>query len=185
MTEEWFSFLWKNTIFFLPGTGFKILWRIARLLVRRARFTEITVRMGSSIRACFFVKCCRTNDISPYKRKGDIFYENNTNDSWYYQYGATLFVIFQSFATGLGNTLAQTGEISGSSGVFLGLFMLVAGIIGVKARKSKAGAIVAFLCIGQIGWNLQYWHISRLNHLVHYILPICRLIPHYCNLSKN
>ncbi len=61
-----------------------------------------------------------------------------------------LIVIFQSCAAGLGNTLAQTGEVSGSAGVFLGLFMLIAGIVGVAARKSRAGAIVA-TCFYAVG----------------------------------
>jgi hypothetical protein len=65
-----------------------------------------------------------------------------------------LFVIitFQSCAAGIGNALADNGGTSGSSGMFLSLCMLVAGIVGVAARKSKGGAITAgcFYAVGGI-----------------------------------
>ncbi len=56
-----------------------------------------------------------------------------------------LFVIIslQSCAAGIGNALADNGEISGSAGFFLALCMMIAGIIGVSARRSKTGSIVA------------------------------------------
>lgn len=54
-----------------------------------------------------------------------------------------ILIAFQSCAAGLGNALAENGETSGSAGFILALCMLVAGIIGVCARKSKAGGIVA------------------------------------------
>lgn len=49
-----------------------------------------------------------------------------------------LFVIIslQSCAAGIGNALADNGEISGSAGFFLALCMMIAGIIGVSARRS-------------------------------------------------
>ena len=63
-----------------------------------------------------------------------------------------LFVIitFQSCAAGIGNALADNGGTSGSSGMFLSICMLVAGIIGVAARRSKGGAITAgcFYAVG-------------------------------------
>lgn len=56
-----------------------------------------------------------------------------------------LFVIIslQSCAAGIGNALSDNGEISGSAGFFLALCMMVAGIIGVSARRSKTGSIAA------------------------------------------
>lgn len=54
-----------------------------------------------------------------------------------------LIISFQSCAVGVGNALAENEEVSGSAGLVLAFFMLVAGIIGVAARKSKAGSIVA------------------------------------------
>lgn len=53
------------------------------------------------------------------------------------------FIIFQSCAAGLANTLGETGEISGSAGFFLSFCMIVAGIIGIATRKSKKGGFVA------------------------------------------
>ena len=52
-----------------------------------------------------------------------------------------LFVLIalQSCVAGVGNALEQAGETSGSSGLFLAVFMLIAGIVGVAARKSKGG----------------------------------------------
>lgn len=54
-----------------------------------------------------------------------------------------LFVIitFQSCAVGIGNALDDNGGTSGSSGMFLSICMLVAGIIGVAARRSKGDTL--------------------------------------------
>ena len=54
-----------------------------------------------------------------------------------------VFVSFQSCVAGIGNTLAENGEVSGSAGFLLALCMLVAGIIGVAGRKSKGASITA------------------------------------------
>lgn len=54
-----------------------------------------------------------------------------------------LFVLFQSCAAGISNTLQDNGEAGGSGGVVLAIFMLVAGIVGIAGRKSKAPSIVA------------------------------------------
>lgn len=39
-------------------------------------------------------------------------------------------VAFQSCAAGLGNALADNGEVSGTSGMLLAFCMLIAGIVG-------------------------------------------------------
>ena len=46
-----------------------------------------------------------------------------------------LLVALQSCAAGLGNTLADNGEVSGSAGFLLALGLLVAGIINICTRK--------------------------------------------------
>ena len=65
-----------------------------------------------------------------------------------------LFVIiaFQSCAAGIGNALSDNGEVSGTAGMILAIFMLTAGIIGVAAKKSKGGSITAgcFYIVGSI-----------------------------------
>ena len=43
-------------------------------------------------------------------------------------------VAFQSCAAGLGNALADNGEVSGTSGMLLAFCMLIAGIVGVATR---------------------------------------------------
>ncbi len=55
----------------------------------------------------------------------------------------SLFVLFQSCVAGIGNTLANAGETSGSSGTVLAICLLVAGIVGIAARSSKGGAIAS------------------------------------------
>lgn len=51
------------------------------------------------------------------------------------------FIMFQSFAAGLSNAIADNGEVSGSAGVMLAICMLIAGIVGICTRKSKGGGI--------------------------------------------
>lgn len=65
-----------------------------------------------------------------------------------------LFVLitFQSCAAGIGNTLAENGEVSGTAGFLLAICMLIAGIVGIACRKNKIGSIVAgcFYVLGGI-----------------------------------
>ena len=61
-----------------------------------------------------------------------------------------LVVVFQSCVAGLGNALEENGETSGGAGVFLAVCMLIAGIVGVATRSSKAGGIVAG-CLYAVG----------------------------------
>lgn len=63
-----------------------------------------------------------------------------------------LFIIIslQSCAAGIGNAISDNGEVSGSAGIMLALFMLIAGIIAVAARKTKGGTITA-LCFYAFG----------------------------------
>lgn len=80
-----------------------------------------------------------------------------------------IFITFQSCAVGIGNTLAENEEVSGSAGVMLAICMLVAGIIGICCRKLKTGTIVAgafyafggLLGIVNVGSysDLQIWSI--------------------------
>lgn len=70
----------------------------------------------------------------------------------------TAFVLFQSCAAGLGNTLSQNGEASGTAGVLLAFLMLAGGIIQVATRNStgKGGtiaALIVFLLAAVIGFT--------------------------------
>ena len=59
-------------------------------------------------------------------------------------------IAFQSCAAGLGNTLAENGEVSGTAGLVLAFCMLIGGIVGIVTRTSKGGGIAAgvFYLIG-------------------------------------
>ena len=56
------------------------------------------------------------------------------------------FIIFQSFAVGVVNTIGGTGDIGGTAGVMVALLFIVCGIVGISTRnsRSKAGAFVCF-----------------------------------------
>ena len=45
------------------------------------------------------------------------------------------FVMFQSCAAGVANSLSENGEVSGSAGVILAIFMLAGGIVSVATHK--------------------------------------------------
>ena len=53
------------------------------------------------------------------------------------------FVVFQSCAAGVANTLAENGEASGSAGVIVAVFLLVGGIvmIATRTKEGKGGSI--------------------------------------------
>lgn len=59
----------------------------------------------------------------------------------------TLLVLLQSCAVGVSNILEETGEVSGSAGFLVAIFMLAGGIVEVSTRKStgKGGAIAAMI----------------------------------------
>jgi Ca2+/Na+ antiporter len=58
-----------------------------------------------------------------------------------------LFVLvsFQSCAAGLGNAISNNKEASGSAGVILAIFMLVAGIVALISKYSKGMTITAIV----------------------------------------
>ena len=77
-------------------------------------------------------------------------------------------VAFQSCAAGLGNALADNGEVSGTSGMLLAFCMLIAGIVGVATRKSKGGGIVAgvfYLLGGLLGIVITVASLTLLSGL--------------------
>ena len=48
-----------------------------------------------------------------------------------------LLISLQSCAAGIGNTLEENGEASGSAGFILAVCMLVAGIVGICCNNSR------------------------------------------------
>ena len=79
---------------------------------------------------------------------------------------------FQSYAAGVGNALANNKGASGSAGIMLAIFMLIAGIIAIISKYSKGMTIasivfyvLAFIVgIANVGHfkNLQIWSIINL-----------------------
>lgn len=63
-------------------------------------------------------------------------------------------ILFQSCAAGVGNALAENGEVSGSAGLFVAICLIVAGIVGLATRNSegKGASIVTavFYAIGAL-----------------------------------
>ncbi len=64
-------------------------------------------------------------------------------------------ILFQSCVVGIGDALLEEEEeLGGSAGIILAICMLIAGIIGIAARKSLGGSITAgvfYLVGGLIG----------------------------------
>lgn len=61
-----------------------------------------------------------------------------------------LFVALQSCAAGAVNTLAETGESSGSAGIIVSIMMLAGGITSIATRRndSKGGDIALIVLFG-------------------------------------
>ena len=60
-------------------------------------------------------------------------------------------VSFQSCAAGLSNALEDNGEVSGSAGILLAVFMLTAGIVSIASRKSdRNGGNIALIVLNGI-----------------------------------
>ena len=96
-----------------------------------------------------------------------------------------LFVLiaFQSCAAGLSNALEENDSFSGTSGLFLAIFMLAGGITGVATRKSvkKGGPLAAGIVLaigtllGATSWNsdfgdLKVWTVVSLLFSVFYFV---------------
>lgn len=63
-----------------------------------------------------------------------------------------VFVTFQSCAAGLGNALADNGEVGGSAGVMVAICLLSAGIVSIATRnKEKNGGNIACIILYMIG----------------------------------
>jgi len=80
-----------------------------------------------------------------------------------------LVITFQSCAAGASNVMSGSKEVSGTAGFFLAICLLVAGIVGIVTRNSKAGGITSgvfyalggFIGIISFGTfaDLQIWAI--------------------------
>ena len=59
-------------------------------------------------------------------------------------------VTFQSCAAGVVNAISENGEVSGTAGLFVAVFLLAGGIISIASRKSqgKGGNIAMIIIFG-------------------------------------
>lgn len=68
-----------------------------------------------------------------------------------------VFVMFQSCAAGLGNTLTENGEVGGSAGLIVSIMLLAGGIVSIATRSSTGkGGNVAIVVLFGIGTLFGY-----------------------------
>lgn len=61
----------------------------------------------------------------------------------------SMFVLFQSCAAGISNTLQENGELGGSAGLIVAIMLLAGGIVSVATRKGgKSGNIALIVLFG-------------------------------------
>lgn len=65
-------------------------------------------------------------------------------------------VAFQSCAAGLGNALAENGEVSGSAGIIVAIMLLVGGIVSIVTRNGGKGGNIAIIVLYGIGVLFGY-----------------------------
>lgn len=77
----------------------------------------------------------------------------------------SIMVLFQSCAAGLSNSLAESGEISGSAGVLVALFMIAGGIVMIVTRKSekKGGSITGIILFALVRVVIQHFSKKHSN----------------------
>ena len=82
-----------------------------------------------------------------------------------------LVMLFQSCAANVGSVLATAGtDMSGAIGTFAAILLIVAGIIGIAARKSKGGTIAAFI----------FYVITAPDRVGRCVAGVCRRVYHLC-----
>lgn len=65
-------------------------------------------------------------------------------------------VAFQSCAAGLGNALAENGEVGGSAGIIVAIMLLVGGIVSIATRSGGKGGNIAIIILYGIGALFGY-----------------------------
>lgn len=68
----------------------------------------------------------------------------------------SLFVLLQSCAAGISNTLSENGEAGGSAGLLVAIFLLAAGIVAIATRKMKLGGNIACIILYGLGAILGF-----------------------------
>ena len=96
------------------------------------------------------------------------------------------FVMLQSCAAGVANTLEANGEVGGSAGLLVSVCLLVAGIVAIATRKSAGkggsvaatifyalGAVVGFTGAGSYA-DLNVWSVVCIAFGILHIVSIIR-----------
>lgn len=69
---------------------------------------------------------------------------------------AFFMVAFQSCAAGIGNAMAENGEVSGSAGIIVAIIILSGGIVSIATRKGGKGGNIALIVLFGIGALFGY-----------------------------
>lgn len=69
---------------------------------------------------------------------------------------AFFIVAFQSCAAGIGNAMAENGEVSGSAGIIVAIMILSGGIVSIATRKGGKGGNIALIVLFGIGALFGY-----------------------------
>ena len=69
---------------------------------------------------------------------------------------AFFMVAFQSCAAGIGNAIAENGEVSGSAGIIVAIMILSGGIVSIATRKGGKGGNIALIVLFGIGALFGY-----------------------------
>lgn len=65
-------------------------------------------------------------------------------------------VSFQSCAVGIGNTLSESGEASGSAGIIVAIILLSGGIVSIATRNGGKGGNIALIVLFGIATLFGY-----------------------------
>ena len=65
-------------------------------------------------------------------------------------------VSFQSCAVGIGNTLSESGEVSGSAGIIVAIMLLSGGIVSIATRNGGKGGNIALILLFGIATLFGY-----------------------------
>jgi hypothetical protein len=65
-------------------------------------------------------------------------------------------VSFQSCAVGIGNTLSESGEASGSAGIIVAIMLLSGGIVSIATRNGGKGGNIALIVLFGIATLFGY-----------------------------
>lgn len=63
----------------------------------------------------------------------------------------SLMILLQSCATGFVNAINESNDMGGTAGMFIALFIIIAGIVAIICRKGAIGSIIAGIIYGISG----------------------------------